>query len=183
MPMSAREIASCALFIALVALGARINFPLPFGNYYSLQFLFVLLAGIILGPRYAPLSLGLYLVLGLAGFPFFATGGGISYVMKPTFGFLLGFVAAAFVTGLLSRKFMIKSGSRRRYLVAAFGGLVVTYGFGIFYMYIANRFFLGLNVPFWTLFLACFPVDIPCDLMLCVVAALLGMRLMKEATV
>ena len=134
----------------LDALGARINFPLPFGNYYSLQFLFVLLAGILLGPYYGALSLGLYVALGLMGFPLFAAGGGIAYVVKPTFGFLLGFVAAAFVTGTLVQiltKHRFSASHRSllflQYLVASLGGLVVTYGFGIFYMYFANHAFLA----------------------------------------
>lgn len=183
-PIKSREIALCGLFIALTALGARINFPLPFGNYYSLQFLFVLLAGMLLGPYYGALSLGLYVALGLMGFPLFAAGGGIAYVVKPTFGFLLGFVAAAFVTGTLVQiltKHRFSAPHRSllflQYLVASLGGLVVTYGFGIFYMYFANHAFLGIEVPLWVMVLTCFPIDIPCDAVLCVVAALLGPRL------
>ena len=40
-----------------------------------------------------------YLVIGLCGLPIFATGGGPAYLLKPTFGFLIGFAAATFVTG------------------------------------------------------------------------------------
>ncbi|MEE0777200.1 MAG: biotin transporter BioY [Bacillota bacterium] len=187
MKMKTREVVLCALFIALTALGARINFPLPMGNYYSLQFLFVLLAGMLLGPGYGALSLGLYVVLGLVGFPLFAAGGGFAYVVKPTFGFLLGFIMAAFVSGLLVQKLSRRAGENPssksyhrdlpRYFIAALGGLVVTYGFGIFYMYVANNFFLGAKVPLWAVFVSCFPIDIPCDLGLCVIAALLGPRL------
>ena len=118
---------------------------------------------------------------------FVAAGGGFAYVVKPTFGFLLGFIMAAFVSGLLVQKLSRRAGENPssksyhrdlpRYFIAALGGLVVTYGFGIFYMYVANNFFLGAKVPLWAVFVSCFPIDIPCDLGLCVIAALLGPRL------
>ncbi|MGN0144233.1 MAG: biotin transporter BioY, partial [Clostridium sp.] len=38
----------CALFTALIAVSAFIQIPLPFMDYYTLQFLFVLLSGMIL---------------------------------------------------------------------------------------------------------------------------------------
>ena len=74
-----RSLAFCALFTALIAIGAfiKISIPLePFPMNFTLQFFFVLLAALLLGPRRACLSVGVYLALGLVGVPIFAAGGG-----------------------------------------------------------------------------------------------------------
>ncbi|GHS87962.1 biotin biosynthesis protein BioY [Synergistales bacterium] len=66
----------------------------------------------MLGPKYGPVSQALYVALGLLGLPVFAGGvGGIYYVLKPSFGFLLGFIAASWTAGLLSRKFLNDNGA------------------------------------------------------------------------
>ena len=62
---------------------------------FTLQWLFVLLAGLLLGSRRAFRSVAVYLITGLIGFPVFARGGGPAYLLRPTFGFLLGFALAA----------------------------------------------------------------------------------------
>ena len=90
------------LFTALIAVGAflKITIPVqPVPMHFTLQFFFVLLAALLLGSKRAFASVITYLVIGLCGLPIFATGGGPAYLLKPTFGFLIGFAAAAFVTG------------------------------------------------------------------------------------
>ena len=93
----------CSLFTALIIVGAfiRIQFPVV---PITLQTLFVVLAALLLGPKYSAVSVGLYLFLGLAGLPVFTKGGGPGYVFQPTFGYLLGFLAAAWVMGTLAEK-------------------------------------------------------------------------------
>ncbi|MCD6380097.1 biotin transporter BioY [bacterium] len=91
-------------FALFAALGAQFAVWLPFTPVpVTMQTLFVVLAGIILGPRdgfYAMLS---YLVLGISGAPVFA---GLSFgpvvLFGPTGGYLLAFPAAAFLAGYLS---------------------------------------------------------------------------------
>ena len=80
-----------ALFVALTAVGAFLKIPagaVPF----TLQILFTFLAGILLGPGWGALSQLIYVLLGLAGVPLFTGGGGLGYVLQPTFGFLLGLI-------------------------------------------------------------------------------------------
>ena len=87
-----------ALFAALTAVGAF--FKIPFALVaISLQFLFTAMAGILLGAGYGALSQLVYVLIGLVGVPIFALGGGFSYVLQPTFGFLLGLIPSAFVIG------------------------------------------------------------------------------------
>ncbi|MCU0607344.1 MAG: biotin transporter BioY [Candidatus Edwardsbacteria bacterium] len=89
------------LFTALTALGAFVRVPLPFTPVpVTLQVFFVLLSAVVLGRR-AAISQALYLSLGAAGLPLFTgASGGFAHLLGPTGGYLLGFVAAAFVVGM-----------------------------------------------------------------------------------
>ena len=80
-----RSMVQCALFAALVAIGAFIQIPVPYMDYFTLQFLFVLLAGMLLGSARGALSVSVYVLVGLVGFPVFAAGGGIQYIFRPSF--------------------------------------------------------------------------------------------------
>lgn len=72
--LSTVHLALCALFTALVAVGAFIQIPVPFMDYFTLQFFFVVLAGMLLGPRLGALSVAVYVALGLIGVPILRGG-------------------------------------------------------------------------------------------------------------
>jgi len=77
--LTTREMAQIGLFTALIAAGAyiKINIPVqPFPMHFTMQFLFVLLAGFLLGARRGAICVGIYLAVGLSGIPVFAAGGG-----------------------------------------------------------------------------------------------------------
>lgn len=167
----------CALFAALTAIGAFIQIPVPYLDYFTLQFLFVTLAGIMLGSKLGAISVAVYVAIGLIGVPVFAAGGGIAYVVRPSFGYLLGFIAAAFVTGLVCEK--IHSKKYWHYLLAALAGFVVTYAIGLTYKVLMLNFYVGEDVSLWVAFASCFPIDIPCDLLLCAVSASVGKAMQK----
>ena len=97
-----RSLVYCALFTALIAVGAFIKIPIPVVPF-TLQYLFTMLAGILLGSRLGSrlgsLSVLAYMILGLIGLPIFSEGGGIGYVFKPSFGYIIGFCVETFVTG------------------------------------------------------------------------------------
>ncbi len=91
-----------ALFAALTAVGAFI--AIPIGPVpIVLQNMFVYLAGLLLGGRWGLASVGVYLLAGACGLPVFAGGkAGMVALAGPTGGYLIGFLAAAFVTGWLA---------------------------------------------------------------------------------
>lgn len=115
-----RQMVMCGLFVALIALGAFIKIPLPLVPV-TLQVFFTMMAGLLLGPRLGALSVIGYLVLGLAGLPIFTMGGGPSYVLQPTFGYLIGFALGAFVTGKIA--YGVERPGFKRLLVANLLGL------------------------------------------------------------
>ncbi|CAK7008625.1 MAG: Biotin transporter BioY [Desulfovibrio sp.] len=91
-----------ALLAALTAVGGMIAIPVgPFSPVpITLQTMFVLLAGFILGPRGGAFAMILYMVAGILGLPVFAGGkAGLAVFMGPTGGFLLGFIPAAICCG------------------------------------------------------------------------------------
>ena len=90
----------------LVALAAQIEIPLPFTPVpLSGQTFAVSLVGASLGSRRGALSLGLYLLLGALGAPFYAGGaGGLDTLLGPTVGYLVGFVGSAALIGALAER-------------------------------------------------------------------------------
>lgn len=70
----------------------------------TMQTLVVLLSGALLGRKKGAASQISYLLLGLIGIPWFSRGGGMSYLLSPTFGYVIGFVLSAFTAGALIEK-------------------------------------------------------------------------------
>ena len=91
-----------SLFIAMCAQFTLHVGPVPITG----QTLGVLLTGVLLGSRRGSLSVLAYLLEGIAGLPVFAPGGplGLARLVGPTGGYLIGFVAATYVTGLLAER-------------------------------------------------------------------------------
>lgn len=172
--VSTKDLTLIGLFAALVAVGAFIRIPVPVVPF-TLQLLFTTLAGLLLGGKNGAISVGVYLFLGLLGLPVFASGGGFSYVLNPTFGYLLGFCAGAYLTGKIANA--SPQPSFQRLIAACFSGLLVVYLFGLIYYYIISNFYLGSPIGLWPLFLYGFILAVPGDIALCVLASVLGKRL------
>ncbi len=121
-----RRAVAVGAFVVLTTAGAYAAVPLPWTPIpMTLQPLFVLLAGFVLGPTLGATSMVSYVLLGASGLPLFFGGqAGLAWLMGPTGGFILAFPAAAFVTGWLAGS---KSPGSARLLAAVAGGLVVIY--------------------------------------------------------
>lgn len=117
-----------------IALSAQIAVHLPFSPVpVTGQTFAVLLIGALFGSRRGCLSVLLYVIEGSAGLPVFAMGrGGLPVLFSPTGGYLIGFIAAAYVTGLLAEK-----GWDRRVVTTALAmvlGNIVIYTFGVLWL-------------------------------------------------
>lgn len=175
--ISTKALVLCGMFTALVAIGAFIQIPIPYMDYFTLQFFFVLLAGMFLGGKRGAMAVGCYVALGLIGIPIFAAGGGVGYVFRPSFGYLLGFIVTAFVTGTICGK---RKNSYGNFLLACIAGFVATYAIGIIYKYMILNFYTDTPATFVIVFLSCFPLDMPGDFVLCLLASGVGLRLKKS---
>ena len=131
--MKTRKLAMTSVMAALMCLAGMLLHWSPGLVPFSILPVFVLMSGIILGAEYAAMAMLAYLVLGLFGLPVFSTApyGGLGYILKPTFGFLLGYVAAAYIVGRVYRE-----GSLWRAIAGVLAGLVTLYLFGLIYLYI-----------------------------------------------
>ena len=118
-----------------------------------MQDFFVLLSGHVLGPVYGAASQLAYLFLGLLGLPVFSEGGGLAYIFKPTFGYLLGFPLASFIAGLIVHR-GAKSSSNLppsgvwRLVLANIAALLAIFIPGVFYLWWNLNFVLGQKLAF-----------------------------------
>jgi biotin transport system substrate-specific component len=163
------EIAMVSLFAALTAVGAFIRIPIPYVPL-TLQTLMVMLAGLILGGRLAALSQLLYLAIGLLGLPIFAQGGGPGYILQPSFGFLVGFIAGAYLIGRMVER--VENLSFPRTLAALLLGQAAIYILGIAYLHFNLNFIIHKPTSFLTTIKFGLLVFIPGDILKASVAAL-----------
>ena len=115
---------------ALTTAGAYIAFPIgPIP--ISLQNLFILLSGLVLGPVMGTVAVGLYLLAAILNLPVLALGaGGIARFTGPAGGYFVGYLLAAFTAGLIVGRPKIGENTKPfqiRIIVAEITGLVVSY--------------------------------------------------------
>lgn len=128
-----RDMTRIALFAALIAaLGLLPGMMLPFGVPISAQSMGVMMAGAILGAKRGAAAVLLVIALVALGLPLLAGGrGGLGVFAGPTVGFLVGWVPAAFVIGLIVERWR---GAPLAVTVAVgsiIGGIGVLYACGI----------------------------------------------------
>jgi len=133
----------CALFTALIIIGAYISIPIPISPVpITLADFFVMVAGLFLGLKYGLLSVLLYLGLGLFGMPVFSSGSsGFAVFLGPTGGFLLGYLLLVVPIGYLRSK--VEKSSLLKDLIGILLGNVLLYAVGITWLRI--RFDMSLT--------------------------------------
>ena len=141
----------CSLFTALIAAGAFIKIPVPVVPF-TLQYLFTMLAGL----------------------PIFSEGGGLWYVFKPSFGYIIGFCLGTYVTGRIAEH--LKKKTIFRYLLANLAGLMIVYACGMIYYYVICNYVIDTPIGIWTLILYCFHLAVPGDIALSILGAIIARR-------
>ncbi|WP_195984983.1 biotin transporter BioY [Clostridium sp. D33t1_170424_F3] len=97
-----RNLVLCALFVALTAVLSQIAIPVQ-PVPINLATLSVMLAGGVLGAKNGAVSQAVYVLMGAIGLPVFSSfSGGIGIVAGPTGGYIIGYIAAAWLIGLLA---------------------------------------------------------------------------------
>lgn len=104
--MKTKNLILFGIFAALTAVCSMVSIPLPFTPVpINLATLSVFLAGGLLGSKGGAMSQTVYVLLGAIGLPVFHNfSGGIGVIAGPTGGYIIGYIVAAFVIGLLIEK-------------------------------------------------------------------------------
>lgn len=124
--LTTRDLAVAASFTALLAVSAYV--AIPIGSVpFTLQVFVVLLAALLLGPHRSALSVVAYLVLGLVAPVYSAGTSGLGVLFGPTGGYLIGFIPAVLVTGMIGSK---KGAGLPRMVAAGIAGLGPIYALG-----------------------------------------------------
>jgi len=141
-----KDIALVLSFAIITGIAAKLKLEIGIVPI-TMQTLAVLLAGALLGSKKGALSQITYLLLGLAGLPWFARGGGITYIMSPTFGYIIGFVLTAYLVGYLAEKGLDRN--IKTALLAMLAGNIVLYIPGILWLARFIGFEKALAVGFY----------------------------------
>ncbi|KIL42931.1 biotin transporter BioY [Jeotgalibacillus campisalis] len=170
-----------SLFAALMAIGANITSIVPImviGSIpLTLQTVVCILSGLLLGKKWGPVAMVIYLLIGLAGMPVFAQwSGGFRTLISPTFGFILSYIVVAWFSGLITEK-------KKTYpflFVAAFVGTAINYGIGTSWMYMAYKLWFaapeGFTYAMAWLWMLPF---VPKDLILAGIAAIVSQKVLQ----
>lgn len=162
-----------------------VNAPWDWGTagmqVYSLGVTFqvgaVLLTGCVGGKTAAALSQIAYLTLGLFlfqafGFQVFAQGGGLGYVREPSFGYLLGFIPAAWVCGYLAFQ---EPPKLEKLALGALSGLGIIHGCGLIYLIPTSLLgWLESDRSLWQLILTYSLLPLPGQLVVVCAVAVIG---------
>lgn len=179
--LRALDITLVGMFVALTAIGANITAIAPFlhvgGVPITLQTFFAILAGLLLGSRIGSLAMIVYMLVGLVGVPVFAGFyGGPGIILRPTFGFIVSFILAAFFIG----KIVEKNKSLPSFILAALVGTAINYLFGTNWMYFAYKLWAAAPEGFTYKMAWLWMVPpLPKDIILAIVAGMLAFRLEK----
>ena len=139
-------------FAIATAVGAQVAVPLPWTPVpVTFQPLFVVMAGVVLGPRLGAASMVAYVTIGALGAPVFSNGGaGLGWLFGPTGGYLLVAPLAAFVAGAVAGR----EGAALRLLAGLVLGVATMYAGGVAQLMwvtgndVASAVALGA-APFW----------------------------------
>jgi len=135
----------------------------------------VALSGALLGARRGMLAQLLYVAIGLLGVPIFTKGGGLGYVFQPSFGYLVGFILSAWLTGRLVER--LKELRILKVFACILAGLAVTYLLGVTHLYLISNLYLKNVMPLGKAIYYGFLVTIGGDLLTLYPASILVAKL------
>jgi biotin transport system substrate-specific component len=174
MKFKTKDLAVIAMSVSLIAVGAMIRIPSPVTSYFTLQLPFVIMVAVILGSKKAGIAALVYALGGLLGIPWFAAGGGITYLFKPTFGFIMSFVLAGLIAGY-SKK--VKHEWQKYGLTLLATGVVWLYG--MLHYTLVLKLTSGTDLTYLAAVVGILSPDFYMDLILTLVFTKIGKRIEK----
>lgn len=156
------DIALAGLFCTLICIGAFIKIPI-FAVPMTLQVFFVLLSALVLTVKSNFFAIFTYIALGIIGLPIFTGGGGLGYVVMPTFGFILGFLIGSVIISITVEKAPIKS--FKGYFTVCMIAIAIIYIIGVSYFAFITKTNDSIIAIIQTTVLPFLPKDIICALL------------------
>ena len=157
-----------ALFAALIVVGTYIKIPTPLLPL-TLQTMFVVLSGLVLGKKFGPIAVLVYIFAGVIGLPVFTAS-----FLSPTFGYIIGFVPGACLAGYIAEKF---KPCFVTWTLGALAAMVVIYAFGIPYYYLMSKYYLENELGAKALLIYFVLMPMPGDIVKSIAAGLITGRL------
>ena len=139
---------SVVLGSLLLAASARVSVPVMPVPVTLQTFAAALLAAVF-GWRVAAATVTLYLVEGLAGLPVFATGGGIDYLLRPSFGFILGLLPMVLIIGAAADRGLARNPFVLFAVALAADAVCFLFGFGWLLAVAGTLAGQGTALPSW----------------------------------
>lgn len=175
MKIKTKHITLVSLFAALTAISAYLSIPVQ-PVAISLQTLVVLLSGMILGSKLGALSQIVYILIGLAGLPVFTGGyGGIAVLSRPSFGYAIGFILGAYVSGRICETF--KKHDILKYSIASILGTLGIYLLGLPYFYYIINMVMGKSLSVSAVLKSGLIIFLPGDIIKAIVAIIISWRI------
>lgn len=134
--MHTKQLSACALGLSFLVICAKITIPIG-PVPLTLQTMAVVLLGLVLDRKSLIMIFTSYMIAGLSGLPVFASGGGLGYILQPSFGFLLSFLPASLLLAKLKE--------RIPYLLAMLFAFILIDTAGILYMKFIFSAVLGIQ--------------------------------------
>ncbi len=141
MTLKNRRSLAVLAFAALICITGAFSYKLASTDVpVTLQNLFVLLTACLMGPLQGAAATGIFLLCGITGLPVFCGfHGGMQYFNGITGGYLAGYFAASFVTGLIAgRPSLLIKNSIIKLIIACIAGMIIIYAFGLFRYMLLN---------------------------------------------
>ncbi len=135
------KFAFSVIFAILMAISANSFIYLPFTPVpITTQVLTVLLSGLFLGSRWALASQTIYILMGIMGLPVFSGfKNGAALITGPTVGYVIGFMAAAFVTGYIYENWTKKDSGSLTHILTSFISCI----FGVMLIHLVGFIYLS----------------------------------------
>lgn len=172
--ISSKRIIRISYFTMLTVLGAFIKIPVGSVNF-TLQTLFIVLSGFVLGATDGFFAQIAYIFLGIIGLPVFSNGGGFSYALQPSFGYIIGFPFCAFIAGFTIRR--LRTLSTLKIWLCGILSLLPVYLLGAIYQVLILIFVNGLSLTASFISLVSIVIYFVVDAILIFIVALLYPRL------
>ncbi|MCL2383877.1 MAG: biotin transporter BioY [Oscillospiraceae bacterium] len=162
-------------FAALMIVAAHVRIPaLPVP--FTLQTFVVILSAFVMRSRLASISQVIYLTYGLGGAAIFANGGGLGYVLSPTFGYIIGFIVMAYMLGRSLEKVEKENLTFKKFMSIGLLGVVVQLSLGTIYLYVLLNAITGTGITVWAALMNGFLIFIPHEIVKVAVAGVIAKK-------